>query len=347
MTIDKKTFLSNILKLALNEEDGRISEFNLEDLLKSMKISKRSFFRLKKTLPEKILTCNRKEETYSVSVEAYKEVLREYNSCLFDFTKECELIKVVRKFLGALGSEAEEILMAIIIQLLVNNKSLENVEKTKNNLENEIDKLLHISNFPVYQNDCIKGQFLNILRIIQAIDKRKIIKVKYAENSENERDYELEPQKIFYTNGEWYLWSRDRNTESKLVLSLRKIISVTLTTKNFYCMQKDEEKEFSDVRLEESFGPFPDTERKKVVIKVGPQKRDVFLQKKWTKEQSITPQEDGSIIVTFRVRGINQLKEWLFTFIPHIEIIEPQELAESFKKDIQDAYLKISNSSKL
>jgi len=79
-------------------------------------------------------------------------------------------------------------------------------------------------------------------------------------------------------------------------------------------------------------------EIKTVTVRFSKEIAPVIMRKeKWhpTEERKIF--EDGSIELTFRVSGLEEIKWWIYSWIPHIEVIAPQELREQLNHDLKEA----------
>ena len=60
----------------------------------------------------------------------------------------------------------------------------------------------------------------------------------------------------------------------------------------------------------------------------------ITRKKKWhsSEERTILPSGDVELVIT--VAGATKLKQWLYTWIPNVEIIEPTWLREEMKKEL-------------
>lgn len=44
---------------------------------------------------------------------------------------------------------------------------------------------------------------------------------------------------------------------------------------------------------------------------------------------------DGSLELTFRLSGLEEIKWWLYSWIPLVKVIEPERLKEEMKRDLE------------
>jgi len=54
----------------------------------------------------------------------------------------------------------------------------------------------------------------------------------------------------------------------------------------------------------------------------------------WHESQKITKLPDGSMQITFRVAGLDEIKRWILSFGPEVAVLEPEKLKEVVRKDL-------------
>jgi len=54
----------------------------------------------------------------------------------------------------------------------------------------------------------------------------------------------------------------------------------------------------------------------------------------WHESQKITKLPDGSLEITFRVAGLDEIKRWVLSFGPEAAVLEPEKLKEMIRKDL-------------
>ncbi len=57
-------------------------------------------------------------------------------------------------------------------------------------------------------------------------------------------------------------------------------------------------------------------------------------EKIWHESQKITKLPDGSLEITFRVAGLDEIKRWVLSFGPETLVLEPEKLKEMVRKDL-------------
>jgi predicted DNA-binding transcriptional regulator YafY len=94
-----------------------------------------------------------------------------------------------------------------------------------------------------------------------------------------------------------------------------------------------------DEYLSHSWG-IVDEEEVRVKIRFSAKVADYVLRKKWhpSEEREMLP--DGGVDLTYTVAGVDEIKHWIYSWLPNVEILEPawlrqqaaEELAESRNK---------------
>lgn len=59
----------------------------------------------------------------------------------------------------------------------------------------------------------------------------------------------------------------------------------------------------------------------------------------WHPSQSIEEQEDGSLILSMQASGEKEILSWLYSYLPHVQVLEPIELKQVFTDGLRAALL--------
>ena len=57
-------------------------------------------------------------------------------------------------------------------------------------------------------------------------------------------------------------------------------------------------------------------------------------EKIWHETQKIIKLLDGSLEITFRVAGLDEIKRWVLSFGPEVVVLEPEKLREMIRTDL-------------
>lgn len=97
----------------------------------------------------------------------------------------------------------------------------------------------------------------------------------------------------------------------------------------------------SDFNLEEylarSWGVV-DGEEVKVVVRFKPEATEYITRKdKWHPSEKRKMLPDGGVELAFTVAGIYEIKKWIYSWIPNVEVIKPKSLRDLIKKELMQA----------
>ena len=68
-------------------------------------------------------------------------------------------------------------------------------------------------------------------------------------------------------------------------------------------------------------------------------------EKIWHESQKITKLPNGSLEITFRIAGLDEIKRWILSFGPEAAVLEPEKLKEMVRKDLSRNLAQYSKST--
>ncbi len=230
------------------------------------------------------------------------------------------------------------------LALALSKNLLKSFGKTMENSITAIEKKLSLKKTSVPKHIFIGlegvppsvGAYLETIH--KAISEYKRIEIQYKTlYSEEESTRRVDPYFLFYQEGFWHLRGYCHLREELRTFALDRIVS--LKTLNEYFLPQNIS---SEVELSGSFGSVLDGEPVDVVLRFSPEIKPYILRREWHQSQKTRELENGQLEVTFHVNGIEGIKSWIYRWIPHVQIIAPQELRELAKAEIKKAAKYIS-----
>jgi predicted DNA-binding transcriptional regulator YafY len=169
-----------------------------------------------------------------------------------------------------------------------------------------------------------------------AIDLCKRVSMRYLSRGEEEKEYTLEPLKLAFYDGFWYLLAVDVARKKILKLRLERIKSVTMLSESFVPPAN------LMAILEQSVNIWFDEKRgDRVLLKVSPEAAKYFKQKGYFPLQKVVKEEkDGSLILETFPAHPEEISHIIMNWIPCITVIEPANFKDQIKKTILE-YLKL------
>ena len=143
--------------------------------------------------------------------------------------------------------------------------------------------------------------------------------------------FKIDPLRFFEQQGGLYLFVRATSYGHIRVLAVERIIELTLSKESFE-LPKDFD---PDSMLEEAFGIVYD-DPVEVKIRFSQQASRYIRERRWAKEQVITGEADGSIILELKTSGWFDVKRWILSFGAKAEVIEPEKLRIEIFRELSE-----------
>ncbi|NLI80385.1 MAG: WYL domain-containing transcriptional regulator [Deltaproteobacteria bacterium] len=178
------------------------------------------------------------------------------------------------------------------------------------------------------------GETPDLSKLLKAMTKasmdRSLVWMTYRSlYSGEETKREVEPYYLFFSpDGFWNLRAYCRMRDGWRTFSLDRVRSWQVLDRYFVPRIFADEvgQEFS-----RGFGSYLDGDSVRVVVQFTPQIRPYVARRIWHASQENRELPDGGIEMTFTTTGMEALKHWLFRWIPHVRVIEPEELRQEMK----------------
>jgi predicted DNA-binding transcriptional regulator YafY len=167
--------------------------------------------------------------------------------------------------------------------------------------------------------------------IEQAMEDSTRVELYYLMDGK-EKWFKVDPLKIAFFDGFWYLVSRVGGRDWILKLRLDRIKSLTPTKEYF------EIPSTLKTMLDQSVNVwFSEKRDKKITLKIDKEVAHFFKQKKFFPLQKIKKeQKDGSLIVECKACQEMEVMPTVMHWIPYITVVEPESLKKKIKEVIND-----------
>ena len=295
----------------LRKLDSR-EKITVSSIMAELEISERSAYRYIQTLQVAgfPIVYDRRKESYTFS-ENYKLGKPSIS------VEETLALSLAKRLLGNFGTGME--------------KSL-----------GKIEEKLSVKEPALPQHIVLKAEKLSPLvegylgTIYQAIKNFKRIKLGYkALYSDEETERKVDPYYLFFQDDFWHLRGYCHLREDLRTFALDRIVSLKVLKEHFIPKGISSEDELSG-----AFGNMLDGEPVEVVLRFDAEIKPYVLRKKWHESQKEKELKDG-VELRFKVNGIEGIKQWIYKWLPHVEVVEPRELKEDIKKELKEAMKKL------
>ena len=135
-------------------------------------------------------------------------------------------------------------------------------------------------------------------------------------------DYPVDPYGLVLYQHGLYLVGYSHQVNASRTFAVERIKEVKVTADTF-----DLPKGFSLEKRERSFGLIEEPPQE-VKIWISPEWAYFVKERKWHPTQTLRPQKDGSVILTMKCGGLDELTAWVLSFGPGAKVLSPPELVE-------------------
>ncbi|MBI5374404.1 MAG: transcriptional regulator [Candidatus Schekmanbacteria bacterium] len=170
--------------------------------------------------------------------------------------------------------------------------------------------------------------------INEAIKKRVKVRMKYFTLGRKKlTEREVSPYGLIFHEGFWYLIGKCSLHYEIRTFACDQIREIELTDERFGYPSDFSLQKF----MSQSFGIITGEEPIDVAIRFSSTVAAQVLRKKWHSSQKEEKLPDGNVILRFQVSGIKEIKNWINSWLPHCEVLEPTELREDIKEELKQA----------
>ena len=176
------------------------------------------------------------------------------------------------------------------------------------------------------------GKFREVLKQVNAaaLESRRIEIVYHPLQRKEKTLRKVDPYKVWFYDGTIYLIGLCHLREEVRMFVLDRIKMLRITDERFL-----PPKDFNlDDFMRHSFKVMHD-ELYTVKVRISPNWARWVGEKIWHESQKITKLPDGSLEITFRVAGLDEIKRWVLSFGPEAQVLEPAKFKEIILSDLQ------------
>ena len=208
-------------------------------------------------------------------------------------------------------------------------------ENDKKILESKIKDSKKCYEFKTKPFENFRSDSILLKELENKIKHQKYINIEYEINGKINK-FEVKPYKIIFINENFYLACGIEHEKLEFALyRLSKIKSIEDTSKTYH---KNIEIEDFIKDMQTPFSIYRRDYKKyliNVVLEVDKSKAYYFENKKYLKSQEEKKQDDGSLLLTFKVTQEMEIEELVKRWIPFVKVIEPKSLKEKIDSDLK------------
>lgn len=171
--------------------------------------------------------------------------------------------------------------------------------------------------------DGANDHYLN--EITDAIAHKQGIKINYCSlRSDEQIERKIDPYHLFYQGGAWYVAGYCHLRKSIRTFRVDRMKELNIEERTFERPSK-----FSLYEYLGSAWGMVRGEKRRVKIRFSSYVARLIAESQWHPSQQISFENEGSVLFTADVEGVEEIRRWVLTFAEHAEVLEPTELRES------------------
>jgi len=173
-------------------------------------------------------------------------------------------------------------------------------------------------------------RFKEIIRgVNDAVRERRSVEIVYFAMSRKQKSTrKVDPYRLWFFNGTFYLIGRCHLRRDIRIFALDRISLLHQTGDTF-----DIPAEFdADAFMRRSFGVYQG-ELQQVKVWFSPDIAGYIREKVWHENQTLTPQQDGSLLFEAEVAGTEEIRFWIMNWGGDAEVLEPASLREGIQAE--------------
>ena len=147
--------------------------------------------------------------------------------------------------------------------------------------------------------------------------------------------YRFDPYTLLFYEGALYLGGYAHNRKALRLFLIDRIEQVTVLGERFEVPEA-----FSAGDLTGSAFGLIDEKQQMIKVRFGEEIGHLIRERVWHPSQKLVEEEGGVLTLTFEASGEKEILAWLYSYLPYVEVLEPESLREMFYQGLRDGLLK-------
>ena len=152
----------------------------------------------------------------------------------------------------------------------------------------------------------------------------------YSPARRSTETYELDPYTLIFYEDALYLAGYVHNRKALRLFLIDRIDNIQVLDTRFEVPES-----FTASDLTGSAFGLIDEGVVTVKILFSPEVRHLISERTWHPSQKLSETSDGSIILSFVASGEKEILSWIYSYIPHVQVLEPEELQAKFYSGLE------------
>lgn len=175
---------------------------------------------------------------------------------------------------------------------------------------------------PVHKNTQFDQIFIQLQ---EAIEQKRKVNICYQPFFENGAiNIKLCPYRLFYSSQTWHVLGRSSSDKNIRTCELNCIKELKITDEHYIGNEDFDVSEY----LGRAWSMVPEGRIYHVKLHFLPKVANNITEIKWHKTQKVTRNDDSSVVVEFRVDGLNEITWWILGYGDQVRVLAPKALRE-------------------
>lgn len=308
----------NIMKILNLIERGRHP--NVKQLAEKLEVSERSVYRYLYIINQIVPI------VYDQKLGGYRFENPDARRVIFASNKEVALVLSLDEFLRRASPSLSKIFRNLINKAMIAGERAEH-------------KPMPIL-FSNLQGSSVDREKFDL--ITDAILSKEQLRIKYHSiNTKELTERLIDPYGLIFHDNLWFLYAYCHLREDYRTFALDRIREIENIGTKFEIVQGFSLRE----RLSRSWFIW-EAEPVKVRVKFSSDIAEFIKRKpKWHPSEERVENPDGTVELRFTVSGKDEIKWWLYSWLPHIELLEPESLKEEMTSELSRAIKKLESQN--
>ncbi|MEJ2201605.1 MAG: transcriptional regulator [Desulfuromonadaceae bacterium] len=295
----------------------------VEELAEECRVDRRTIYRDLQALEEAGYPLQRERQVDGRVLHSFMPEFKEFLPLTFSLHELLTLYFCRGQLAFLEGTPFQDDLDAIFARIR-SNLSPRNVAHLERLAQTAAPRFLGLRNYQ-RQRDTLEA-------LREALLRQYRCRIGYAPARREPESYLVDPYTLLFYKDSLYLAGWVHNREDYRLFLIDRIQQVELLTERFEVPD--------DFSVAELIGPafgLIKEEPMRVRVCFAAEVAYLIRERIWHPSQHMTEMEDGSLLLTLTAGGEKEILAWLYSYLPHVQVLEPPSLRQAFIAGLQQA----------
>ncbi len=167
----------------------------------------------------------------------------------------------------------------------------------------------------------------------QALLKQQRCRIVYRPAQRSSQSYLIDPYTLLFYKNALYVGAYAHNREGIRLFAIDRIEAVWLESRRFEIPEDYRPGQLTGA----AFGLIDDGPGYELELHFSDRIAHLIRERIWHPQQQIVEHQDGSLTLRFFASGDKEILSWLYSYVPHVRVINPSALRHQFVAGLQSA----------